>query len=176
MTVVWTDSNIWLRFLTRRPSQRWRRTSGVLRRAEAGELLLHVPVVVVAELVAVLHRSFDRSLAEIARVLTGLLAAEGIRVEDDVAVLEASHLVGSVRVDFVDAYVAVKARNAGDEIAFCDADFARRLGAIPFELSSSSRQERVLADAPDRGLVKRDPSAGAPGAQSAEVRSAILTK
>lgn len=134
MKVVWVDTNVLLRFLTKRPHEQWRRADGLMRRASEGSLLAHVPVIVVAEVVAILHHSFDQPLDEVARVLTGLLVAHGVRVEDEAAVLEALRLTEKLEVDFVDAYVAVRAREAAAEIASFDADFTRKLGAAAFAI------------------------------------------
>lgn len=134
MTVVWVDTNVLLRFLTRKPTDLWRRADELMRRASEGEIVVHVPAVVVAEVAAVLHHSFDRPLAEVASVLSRLLAADGLRAEDEAAVFEALRLTETLKVDFVDAYVAVRAREAGEQIASFDADFPRKLGASGFPI------------------------------------------
>ena len=133
MRVVWTDTNVLLRFLTKEPRSQRRRADALLRQASEGKLVAHVPAVVVAEVAAILHHSLRRPLDEVARVLTGLLVSEGIEVEDD-AVLEALHLTETLKVDFVDAYVAVRARSAGDSIASFHVDFPKKLGVTPFPL------------------------------------------
>lgn len=134
MKVVWADTNVLLRFLTKRPLEQWRRADALMRRAGEGKLVVHVPAVVVAEVAAVLHHSFEQPLDQVARVLSGLLLAEGIEVEDESAVLEALRLTETLTVDFVDAYVAVKAREAGAQIVSFDSDFPRRLGVTPFAI------------------------------------------
>ncbi len=134
MTVVWADTNVLVRFLTKTPLAQWRRADALLRRASEGRLVVRVSAVVVAEVAAVLHHSYDRPLDEVAGALTRLLVADGVEADDEVAVLESLHLTETLKVDFVDAYVAVKARDAGDSIASFDADFPRKLGATPFAL------------------------------------------
>lgn len=83
---------------------------------------------VVAEVAAVLRHTYGHGLDAVARGLSEFFTAKGVEVEDEAATLEALRLSETLKVDFVDAYVAVKAREAGVELASFDEDFPRKLG------------------------------------------------
>lgn len=134
MKTVWVDTNVLLRFLLNDVPDQWKRADALMRQAAAGKLVVHVSVVVVAEVVAVLHHTFRKPLPDIARVVGGMLSARGVSVEDGAIVLEALRRSGELKVDFVDAYVAMRARDADEEIASFDADLPRKLGAATFRI------------------------------------------
>lgn len=134
MNVVWADSNVLLRFLTKEPPALWRRAAALMREAESGSVLLHIPVVVISEVAAALRHSFGRRLDHIAAALTVVVDAPGVDAEDSNAVREALGAMVRLKVDFVDAYLAVKARDARAPIASFDSDLAKKLGAEIFPL------------------------------------------
>ena len=99
-----------------------------MARVDRGDLLLLVPVVVIAEVVWVLASQYGYSRGEIAIALQPLVSANGIRVEGDEAVSEALALMSEKNVDFADAYLAAVAAKRREPVATFDADF-KRLGA-----------------------------------------------
>lgn len=103
-----------------------------MRRAAAGELLLLIPVVVLAEVVWVLRSAhYGYEPARIASELRELITAEGISMEGGDDVLEALGLMNEHNGDFADAYLAAVARRRGEPVATLDVDF-RRLGVRLF--------------------------------------------
>lgn len=99
-----------------------------MARAQKGDILLVLPVVVVAEVVWVLghYYSYDRS--RIAMGLRELVTADGIAAEGAEDVLDALAFMVDHNVDFPDAYLAAAANRRGDAVATFDADF-KKLGA-----------------------------------------------
>src|ERR1700687_1579407 len=99
-----------------------------MARAQKGDILLVLPVVVVAEVVWVLghYYSYDRS--RIAIGLRELVTADGIAAEGAEDVLDALAFMVDHNVDFPDASLAAAANRRGDAMATFDADF-KKLGA-----------------------------------------------
>lgn len=99
-----------------------------MRRAERGELVLRLSVVVLAEVIWVLGRRYSHTKEQIAESLQHVVTADGIDVEAADDVLDALQMMVDRNVDFVDAYVAAIANRRGESVATFDADF-RKLGA-----------------------------------------------
>lgn len=134
MKTVWVDTNIVLRFFTEKPREQYERAAALMQRAANGELVVHVTPIVIAEVAAVLHHSFDIPLREIAETLQKLLMARGVAAEDGANVLEALEQSGRLGIDFVDTYLLICARQAGAEVASFDTDFPKRLGVASFSI------------------------------------------
>ena len=99
-----------------------------MRRAERGELVLRLSVVVVAEVVWVLSRRYSHTKEQIAGSIQLVITADGIDVEAADDVFDALTLMADHSVDFPDAYLAAAANRRGDSVATFDSDF-RKLGA-----------------------------------------------
>lgn len=99
-----------------------------MRRAERGELVLRLSVVVVAEVVWVLGRRYSHTKEQIAGSLQLVITADGIDVEAADDVLDALQMMVDQNVDFVDAYLAAVAKRRRESVATFDSDF-RKLGA-----------------------------------------------
>jgi len=129
---VWVDANVLLRLLTNQPPDLGRKAQSLMRRAAEGELLLLIPVVVLAEVVWVLRSPYyGYKPARIASELQDLVTADGISMEGGDDVLEALALMADHNVDFADAYLAAVAVRRQESVATLDADF-RRLGVQLF--------------------------------------------
>jgi predicted nucleic acid-binding protein len=125
---VWVDANVLLRFLTDQPRELARRAQRLMSRAAEGEVVLVVPVVVLAEVIWVLRSPYyGYKPARIASELQDLVAGDGISMEGGDDVLEALALMTEHNVDFADAYLAAVAARRSEPVATFDADF-RRLG------------------------------------------------
>ncbi len=122
---VWVDANVVLRLLTGKPQAQARARAALMARADAGEVRLRLCPLVVAEVVRVLTSAYDVPLTEVAGVLSGFLASGGLVVEEGMQLTAALAEMAERRVDFVDAYLAVKARLSGDPVATFDNDFDR---------------------------------------------------
>lgn len=148
MSQPWLDANVVLRFLTGDPEEMAREASELFERAERGEVSLFLPVMVVAEVVWVLRSFYGYGLAAIEETLGAFLTATGIKAENLDVVLESLHLASTRNVDFVDAYLAVRARREGAIVCtFDETDFNRldvswiRPGALGGQEDSASADE-----------------------------------
>jgi predicted nucleic acid-binding protein len=122
---VWIDANIVLRLLTGKPEAQARASAALMARADAGELRLRLCPLVVAEVVWVLTSAYDVPPAEVAAVLSSFLASGGLVVDEGMLLISALSEMAEQRVDFVDAYLAVKARLSDAPVATFDRDFDR---------------------------------------------------
>jgi predicted nucleic-acid-binding protein len=96
-----------------------------MARADAGEVRLRLCPLVVAEVVWVLTSAYDVPRERVAEVLTSFLASGGLVVEEGMLLVAALAQMAEQRVDFVDAYLAAKARLSGAPVATFDGDFDR---------------------------------------------------
>ncbi|MEX2046900.1 MAG: PIN domain-containing protein [Chloroflexota bacterium] len=128
MNTAWLDANVLIRVLTDQPADLARKAQTLLGRAQKGDLLLVLSVVVVAEVVWVLGRHYGYDRDRIALGLRELVTADGIAAEGADDVLDALALMVDHNVDFPDAYLAAAANRRGDLVATFDTDF-RKLGA-----------------------------------------------
>lgn len=99
-----------------------------MRRAERGELVLRLSVVVVAEVAWVLSRRYSHTKEQIAGSLQLVITADGIDAEAPDDVLDALQMMVDHNVDFVDAFIAALANRRRESVATFDSDF-RKLGA-----------------------------------------------
>lgn len=128
MKSVWVDANVIVRLMTNDPPEQAGRAVRLFRRAERGDLVLVVPVVVIAEVIWALRSFYRYPLSEITTGIQALVSADGVVVEGSEAILEALNLMVDRNVDFADAYLAAIAIDRDEEVASFDDDL-RRLGA-----------------------------------------------
>ena len=122
---VWVDANVVLRLLTGQPQVQAQAAAALMARADAGEVRLRLCPLVVAEVVWVLTSAYDVPRERVAEVLTSFLASGGLVVEEGMLLVAALAQMAEQRVDFVDAYLAAKARLSGAPVATFDGDFDR---------------------------------------------------
>jgi predicted nucleic acid-binding protein len=122
---VWVDANVVLRLLTGQPKGQAQAAAALMARADAGELRLRLCPLVVAEVVWILTSAYDVSRTQVAEVLSSFLASGGLIVEEGMLLAAALAQMAEQRVDFVDAYLAAKARLSGAPVATFDGDFDR---------------------------------------------------
>jgi predicted nucleic acid-binding protein len=128
LKTAWLDANVLLRVLTDQPVGLARKAKALMTRAQRGDVLLVLPVVILAEVVWILGRYYGHDRTRIATGLRDLLTTPGIAVEGADDVFDALTLMADHGVDFPDAYLAAAANRRGDSVATFDADF-RKLGA-----------------------------------------------
>ena len=122
---IWVDANVILRLLTGQPEGQARASAALMRRADAGELRLRVAPLVVAEVVWVLTSAYGMPADRVAAVLGDFLASGGLIVDEGMLLFTALSEMVAQRVDFVDAYLAAKARHSRCAVATFDRDFDR---------------------------------------------------
>lgn len=129
------DTNVIIHLLTRNVVDRAEQAQAVLRRAEAGDEHLAVPIVVLFEVSFLLTRHFRFSRADVATRLELLLALPNLRVENHDLVATAVGLFGSTGgLSFADAYSVAYMRQQGiTEVYTWDTDFDRVPGVTRVE-------------------------------------------
>lgn len=126
MKPLWVDANVFLRFITKDPPKLAERAARLMARAEKGEVVLYLAPLIAAEIVWVLKSFYRYPMADIAEVLTALVSAPGVTVDDRGLFIRAVELSRDRNVDFVDAYVAVQAASRGEQVCtFDETDFKR---------------------------------------------------
>ena len=127
MKRLWVDANVILRFVTKDPPALAARAARLMAKAEQGEVSLYLSTLVLAEVVWVLKSFYHYSMAEIARVLVALVSAVGVEVEEREVCIRTLELARTRNVDFIDAYLAVRAANAAEPVCTFDKTDFRRL-------------------------------------------------
>jgi predicted nucleic acid-binding protein len=123
------DANVVLRFLTGEPEELAQPAAELMRRAEAGEFLLVLSPLVVAEIVWVLKSFYRRSYRDIAGAVVPFLSADGVEVEEREVLIRAIELARDKNVDFADAVLALEAVRAGETVCTFDKTDFKRLPA-----------------------------------------------
>jgi len=85
----WLDANVIVLYLVGEPEADWRRADALMRRAGRGEFALHVHAVTVVEVVWVLEKAYRVPRPDIARLVEGILLADGIKCEEGEALVPA---------------------------------------------------------------------------------------
>lgn len=130
MTRLWLDANVVLRFLTGEPEEMAREAKQLMSRAERGDVTLMVADLVMAEIVWVLRSFYGHPMDRIRDTLCAFAAAPGIEAERREVVTEALDLAAGENVDFIDAYLALRASRAGEQVCTFDStDFKRLPGS-----------------------------------------------
>jgi predicted nucleic-acid-binding protein len=119
--IVVVDTNVIVRFLTEVPTDQYTRAVALMEKASAGE--------------AELHHTYKRPQAVVADKLLQLVNSRGVFVEEDDVVRQSLEYSRTLTdTDFIDAYVAIKARSAGFQVASFDKSLHKRLGTSVFPL------------------------------------------
>jgi predicted nucleic acid-binding protein len=117
------DANVLLRLFTGKPVPQARAARELVARVDTGELRLRLCPLVVAEVVWVLTSVYDPPVGEVGAILIEFLASGGLVIEEGVQVAAALRAIADQGVDFVDGYLAARARMAGLPVAGFDRDF-----------------------------------------------------
>lgn len=126
MKRLWVDANIILRFLTGEPEAMAKQVMQLMARVEKGEVVLCISPLVLAEIIWVLKSFYKYSMGEISQAVLPLISANGIEVADRDMAVRAIELASDRNVDFIDAYLAVYAAQAGETVCtFDESDFKR---------------------------------------------------
>ena len=127
MNRFWLDANVILRYLTDSPRHQALRVQELMKRTEAGEQELVLDALIVAEIVWVLTSSiYNFSMEEIATNLIPFLASDKLQIPDRDLVISAIEVARDKDVDFIDAYLALRASEAGDTVyTFDKTDFKK---------------------------------------------------
>lgn len=125
MSELWVDANILLRFITGDPPDLAERALRLMQRAEQGEVILRLTVLVVAEVVWVLGSFYRYPRNRIADVLLPLAMADGVVMDQPDIVVASLSRMAAANVAFIDAYLAEVARRVSGTVASFDRAFRR---------------------------------------------------
>ena len=126
MRKLWLDANVVLRLLTGVPEHMSQKSLKLMKRAEKGELLLVLPALIVAQIIWVLKSQYRKSPSEIVSVLIPFLHSDGMEVEEKELLVRSMELSRDKHVEFIDAYLSLKAHEAGHEVCtFDETDFKK---------------------------------------------------
>jgi len=132
---VIVDTNVIIRFLTKTPLDQYQRALALMEKVSAGDVVLRLSAAVVGEVAAILHHVFKTPQAEVATTLLALVDARGVIVEEEDVVRPAlEHSRDLKGIDFIDAYVAAKARVEGLPVASFDKGLHKKLGTTVFSI------------------------------------------
>lgn len=123
MTAAWLDANVVLRFLRRDHPTLAARARAIFAAAAAGERELRLSSLIVAEVVWTLISFYGLPRAEVCDRVAELIGLAGIVPEERDHVLATLRVMKEQNVDFADAYLAERARAAGEPVCSFDRDF-----------------------------------------------------
>lgn len=122
----WIDTNLLLRLITEDPEGMTKETLELVSLVDLGEIKLRASSMVVAECVWVLESVYEYKPGEIAKALRRYLTSNVIEFDEKEVVERALDDYEQHNVDFIDAYVACKAKfSTTPRIITWDRDFRR---------------------------------------------------
>ena len=117
------DTNVLLRFLTGEPAPQAAAARKLFAQAAAGDVVLDVSPVIVAEAFYTLHSFYGVDRKTTAEKLSLLLKQHGVKLRDEHAVIAALEKIRTANVGFADAYLAASAAEEKLSVASFDRDF-----------------------------------------------------
>jgi len=119
------DANILLRFLRDDHKEYSRKAQGLIAKANAGELLLEVSAVTVAEVFYALKAAYQIDRRTAASTLASVLNTPAFQLQEPQRIRDALARVQSANVDFGDAYLAATAFETHTAVAWFDHDLEK---------------------------------------------------
>ena len=127
------DTNILLRFLTGEPIKQALAVKKLFAQASAGEIILDVSPVIVAETVYTLLSFYEVERKEAVENLRTLLQQRGVKVRDGAQVFSALERLRVSNVGFADAYLAACGADEDVSVVSFDRDFDKFKDVKRFE-------------------------------------------
>ncbi len=124
-SVYQMDANILLRFLRDDHKEYSRKARALIARANAGEIVLEVSAVTVAEIFYALKAAYRIDRRSAANTLAEVLNTPAFRLHEPQRITDALRRVQSANVDFGDAYLAATASGTNTGVASFDSDIDR---------------------------------------------------
>lgn len=119
------DTNVLVRFFTGQPPDMAKRARALIAQADAEELLLHIPSLIVAETIYTLESFYDMPKADVCEHMLAFLRSRGIAPLEPEIITDALVRYQTLPVHFADAYLAASAVASGTPVFSFDEDFAR---------------------------------------------------
>jgi predicted nucleic acid-binding protein len=130
------DTNILLRFLTGEPPPQAAAARRLFSGAAAGELVLDVSPVIVAEAFYTLHSFYGVERKEAAEKLLLLLRQPGLKIRESPQVFSALERLRTVNAGFADAFLAAGGAQENVPVASFDRDLDKFRDVKRFEPSA----------------------------------------
>jgi len=127
------DTNILLRFLSGTPPQQAAAVRQLFSRAQAGEVVLEITPIIVAEAFYTMLTFYGIERKEASEKLLNLLRQRGLKVREPDFVLNALRHLQSSNVALADAYLAAAAEAEKIPVASFDKDFDKFPGISRYE-------------------------------------------
>ncbi len=126
------DTNVMLRFLSGEPPTQAAAARKLFERAAAGDVVLEIPTLIVAEAYYTLVSFYEVEKKVAAEKLAMLLQQHGIRLREERVVLATLERLQTTNVGFSDAYLASAVEEEMLQVASFDRDFDK-LGVTRYE-------------------------------------------
>ncbi len=127
------DTNSLLRFLTGEPVKQALAVKKLFAAAAAGEIILDVSPVIVAETIYTLLSFYELERKEAVENLRTLLQQRGVKVRDGAQVFSALERLRATNVGFADAYLAAGGADENVPVVSFDRDFDKFKDVKRFE-------------------------------------------
>jgi predicted nucleic acid-binding protein len=127
------DTNILLRFLSGEPVRQAQAAKKLFAQAAAGEVLLDVSPVIVAETIYTLLSFYGVERQEAVEKLLMLLRQPGLKIRDGAQVFSALERLRAANVGFADAFLAAGGAEENVAIASFDRDLEKFQDVKRFE-------------------------------------------
>jgi len=125
MTRYLLDANLILRFLRDDQPKQSPKASALFAQAAAGECVLTIPSVVLAECVWVLRSFYKTDRKAVALALSKLISKPGVETDEPELAIDALDRLAKTNVDYVDCYLAARSAAHDDPVASFDKDFRK---------------------------------------------------
>ena len=129
------DTNILLRFLIGEPVKQALAVKKLFAQAAAGDIILDVSPVIVAETIYTLLSFYEVERTAAVEKLRTLLQQRGVKVRDGAQVFSALERLRAANVGFADAYLAASGADENVSIVSFDRDFDKFKDVKRFELA-----------------------------------------
>jgi predicted nucleic acid-binding protein len=127
------DTNVLLRVLVGEPAAQAAAARKLFAQAAAGEVVLDISPVIVAEAMYTLLSFYGIERGMAAEKLSGLLQQRGVKLREGSQVLSALERLRMANVGFADAFLAASAAEEGISVASFDRDFDKLMGVMRYE-------------------------------------------
>jgi predicted nucleic acid-binding protein len=137
------DSNVLVRFFTGQPSGMFSAATALIRRAGAGEVILELCPLVLAETAFTLESFYQHPREKVAATLVEFIRRSGVRLVEKELILDALDRVQRSGVHLVDAYLAASASQTKIPVASFDTDLDRFKDIERFEPPCEESENEV---------------------------------
>jgi predicted nucleic-acid-binding protein len=135
--VIAVDTNVLVRMVVDEPSQPAQVRAA--RRLAAGAGAVHVPLVVLVEMVWVLESAYQVDKPRVLSVLEHLLSNDAYQLEAQTRCVDAVNLFAGNSADFSDCLILAGCRSLGMPLHSFDKRMARLQGAARVEIAPADR-------------------------------------